>query len=189
MNIGTLGRIRRGPAARRRAIYGVLGFLLLYGFHANAVGANDITIGVVDIGRVIEESPQRERIAAKLQDEFTPREAELKQLRNDVDKAEEALQTARANHTEADLYALRLDAVRRRILWERAQGEYEEDYELRRRQALATLHRLVLTEVVRFAKERGFDLILTEQAAMAGAGVDVTAAVLGRLKDKMLEFP
>ena len=51
--------------------------------------AKDLKIGVVDFGRIMQESPQAESARKSIMDEFAPRQKELQDLGDSISKKED----------------------------------------------------------------------------------------------------
>ncbi len=164
---------------RNRATTAGAILLLLAGGLAQAA---DMNIGVVSIGRLIEESPQAKAAMKNLQDEFAPRQRNLmseeQTLRQEQEKLERDAQVMGESERREAERSLR---SRTREL-ARKQNEYLEDLNLRRNEELGRLQRRLLEEVQTFAREKNYDLIVGDGVLYASTTVDVTAEVLAGLE-------
>lgn len=137
-------------------------------------------IGFVDIAYLIDNSPQSQRARERLEAEFLPRQQELTELRDERARAESALtgvdgdEGARA---ERDLRALE-----RRL--QRLEQAFREDLNIKRNDELKRVRTEVLESVAVFARQQGFDLILTDGVLYASTSVDVTQRVLEQLRGR-----
>ncbi|NND60683.1 MAG: OmpH family outer membrane protein [Gammaproteobacteria bacterium] len=156
--------------------------LLLVGLGAPLTSAAEMNIGVVNIGRLIEESPQAKSAMKALQDEFAPRQRNLmteeQGLRDEQAKLER--DAAVMGENEARDAERNLRSRARELA--RKQNEYLEDLNLRRNEELGRLQRVLLEEVQTFARERNYDLIVGDGVLYASNTVDVTAEVLAGLE-------
>jgi len=150
---------------------------------ASGVAAQDLKIGVVNVPRMIEESPQAKSVMGALQDEFAPRQRSLVGLQKTLREKEERLQrdgevmnaTERGN-LEREIRDERRDMARK-------QNEYLEDLNLRRNEVLGGLQRELLQEVQAYAREAAYDLVVAD-VLFASSAVDITPAVLKALSER-----
>lgn len=138
-------------------------------------------LGYVDAVKLIEKAPQGEQALSKLEEEFGPRDSEIKALRDEIRTLEDALEKDSLVMAEDDRRS-REDALRekqRRL--KRVRQEFREDYNVRRNEELADLQRIVTKAIVEIAKAEGFDLILQE-SVYASPSIDITEKVLEKLR-------
>lgn len=146
----------------------------------NVAVAEELRIGVVDVTKLLEESPQAEELRKRLDSEFQRRSKDLlakqKQLKNLSDK----LSRDGAVMSDAEVKRLELDVRTRRRQLKSASDEFREDLNLRRNEESQKLRRQ-LTEVIhQLGKDENIDLIL-DNAVYASARVNLTDKVLQRL--------
>ena len=146
----------------------------------NVAVAEELRIGVVDVTKLLEESPQAEELRKRLDSEFQRRSKDLlakqKQLKNLSDK----LSRDGAVMSDAEVKQLELDVRTRRRQLKSASDEFREDLNLRRNEESQKLRRQ-LTEVIhQLGKDENIDLIL-DNAVYASARVNLTDKVLQRL--------
>lgn len=152
---------------------------------ANAAFAQSsgLKIGFVNVSRVIESAPQGEAALKKLEEEFGPRDREIRTMREEVKELEEnlikndlVLEDSERNRSELEL------RDKRRAL-RRATSEFREDYNLRRNEELNALQKLVIKAIVEIAKNESYDLIVHEPAVVfASDRIDMTESVLEKLR-------
>ena len=157
--------------------------LVMVGFLAvlNVAAAADVKIGVVDVAKLLEESPQAEGLRKRLDSEFQRRSQELlsqqKQLKNLTDK----LTRDGAVMSSSEQTRLEQDIRTRRRQLKASSDEFREDLNLRRNEESQKL-RLQLTEVIhQLGKDENIDLIL-DNAVYASGRVNLTEKVLARLR-------
>jgi len=145
--------------------------------------AQDLKIGYVNAVKVIEEAPQAEVALKKLETEFSPREKKLvemqgkiKQLEGELEKNALVLKDAEQRTKEHEIVALKRDL-------RRTTQEFREDYNLRRNEELAALHKIVRKAIIDIAKQDKYDLIV-EGAVYASSKADITSKVLKKLGKK-----
>lgn len=142
-----------------------------------------LKIGFVNVSRVIESAPQGEAALKKLEEEFGPRDREIRAMREEIKVLEEdlikndlVLDDSERNKKEVEL------RDKRRAL-RRATGEFREDYNLRRNEELNALQKLVIKAIVEIAKNESYDLIVHEPAVVfASDKIDITESVLEKLR-------
>ncbi|MCB1829542.1 MAG: OmpH family outer membrane protein [Chromatiaceae bacterium] len=155
----------------------MVGFLAVL----NVAAAADVKIGVVDVAKLLEESPQAEGLRKRLDSEFQRRSQELlsqqKQLKNLTDK----LTRDGAVMSSSEQTRLEQDIRTRRRQLKASSDEFREDLNLRRNEESQKL-RLQLTEVIhQLGKDENIDLIL-DNAVYASGRVNLTEKVLARLR-------
>jgi outer membrane protein len=138
-------------------------------------------VGVVNVTRLLQESPQAQAASQALENEFATRRRELESAQKDLKAKEEKLQkdgaVMAANERASAEKAIR-DGQRELA---RKQNEFMEDLNVRRNEALGQLQRSVLQEVQAYAKTAGLDVVVAD-ALYASPSVDITNQVLAALQ-------
>jgi len=145
-------------------------------------------IGVVNVARLLQESPQAQAASQALENEFANRRRELETQQKDLKAREDKLQkdgaVMAANERAAAEKTLR-DGQRE---FARKQNEFLEDLNVRRNEVLGQLQRTILQEVQTYAKGAGLDVVVSE-ALYASPSVDVTQQVLTALQARKGSAP
>jgi outer membrane protein len=145
------------------------------------VAMAETKVGVVNITRLLQESPQAQAASQALESEFAGRRRELESQQKELKAREDKLQkdgaVMAANERASSEKALR-DGQRELA---RKQNEFMEDLNVRRNEALGQLQRSVLQEVQAYAKTAGLDVVVGD-ALYASPSVDITAQVLAALQ-------
>jgi outer membrane protein len=145
-------------------------------------------IGVVNVARLLQESPQAQAASQALENEFANRRRELETQQKDLKAREDKLQkdgaVMAANERAAAEKTLR-DGQRE---FARKQNEFLEDLNVRRNEVLGQLQRTILQEVQTYAKGAGLDVVVSE-ALYASPAVDVTQQVLSALQARKGSAP
>lgn len=163
----------------------ILSVLLIWLMGTGAALAQDtgLKIGFVNVGRVIEDAPQGEAALKKLEEQFGPRDREIRAMREEVQKLEEDLIKNELVLSESDRSQKELELRDKRRALRRATSEFREDYNLRRNEELNALQKIVIKAIVEIAKQETYDLILHEPAVVfAGDQIDMTEKVLEKLR-------
>ena len=156
-------------------------FLILI-FNTSIVSA-EIKIGFVEIKKILQNAPQTVKANKKLEKEFTKRTKQLKKTVKKIKQKEIAFQKDSMTMSDSDrekkikaIQALKIDA-------QRTEREVREDIDLRRKEEIAKVQRLVNVAVEKVAKEQAYDLIIYQGVAYAGKKVDITDVVIKALGD------
>ena len=146
------------------------------------VQAAELKIGAVSIAKVLSEAPQAKQANERLQKEFSQREKSLLDEEKALKNIQQKLTKDKAVMSESQQRNLERDYLTRARDWERAMGEFREDFNLRRNEELGKFQKQVVDAINSLAKEEGFDLILSEGGVVyAGEKIDITDKVLKRL--------
>lgn len=164
----------------RSTMMSIAGALLL----AAAPAWAQVKVGVVDYGRLMEESPQAQAALEAIRNEFTPRQRELQSAQAALKAKEEKLQKDRATMSPEEISKAEKelrDGVRDLA---RKQAEVQEDFNARRNEETSRLQRTLIEEVRAYAKAQKFDLVIADGVIYADSSIDITPAVLEQLRAK-----
>jgi outer membrane protein len=149
---------------------------------AAAQSVDGLKIGVVNVGRLLQESPQAQAAREALEDEFAPRRREIVAMQTSLEKKSASMQkdleVMGAEERENAQRDLRNDE--RAIL--RAQNEFREDLDLRNNEAIGAIQQDVLLEISAYGDSLELDLILADGIVYASSKIDITEPVLERLR-------
>jgi outer membrane protein len=139
-------------------------------------------IGVVNTQRLLGESPQVRAAREALQAEFAPEDRAIQTLAQTIRAKEEKYSkdaqtmTAQARSTaEREITDGYTDLQAR-------QKKLEDNLKVRSEEEDQKLQRVVLEEVQKYARENGFDLIVSAGVLFANPALDITAPVLQALQ-------
>lgn len=150
---------------------------------STAAAQGTLKIGVINVARLIEQSPQYASVSKKLEDEFGPRQRELTAAQTKLRTQTETFQRDSPVMGEEERVNLERQIRDGQRELQRSENEYLEDLNLRRNEELEKLQREVLLKANEYARAQKFDLLLVNQSVIfASTAVDVTEAVLGALK-------
>ena len=147
------------------------------------VASAEARIGFVDTVKLMEEAPQAKSAQSKIEAEFAPREKELVALQRGIKKLEEELSRDGAVMSESKRSKLERNIISKRRDLKRSQEEFRDDLNIRRNEVLAKLQKDMYKAVVELAKEKKFDLILSQGVVYTSEKIDITDSVLKKLKD------
>lgn len=146
--------------------------------------AADLKIGVVNVPRVLEESPQATTARESLQKEFAPRERELLDLRESIQKMETRLSRDGAIMSETERGKLERDVLAKKREYQREEGVFRDDLNFKRNELLQNMQRQLVENIRQFAEKEKFDLLLGEGVIYVKDEYNVTEQVLKHLKSK-----
>lgn len=144
--------------------------------------AADIKVGVVNAAKVMEDAPQAEAARKRLEQEFAPRDKKLVAAQKAIRQLEEKLERDGSIMSDRERMKVERDLGAQRRDIRREQEAFREDFNMRRNEELGKLQRQVSEVIVKLAREKGFDLILTDGVLYASDKVDITELVLKRLQ-------
>ncbi len=159
----------------RHAVYAVA--LLL-----PVVAAAETKIGYVNLGEILEKSPQADAARKTLEKEFSYRNEKLTAVRDEILKFEETLQKDGAVMTETRRSELEKEILHKKREYSRQQEELKEDFNIRRNQEIGDLQKSVNEVVTSLAKSQNYDLVVTQPVLFASDRIDMTDQVLEELR-------
>jgi len=152
----------------------------LFGFQN--VSAKELKVGVVDIARILEESPQADTARQNLQKEFSPREAKLIEKQKKIRELEERIARDGAIMSRSERDRIEREVLSLKREFQRDQDEFRDDLNFKRNEILENLQRKLIGSIQDYAKSNGFDLLLAEGVVYASDTLNVTEAVLNAIK-------
>lgn len=170
------------PATAVLAAVLAFGSLLLVPGEAVAQAVASPKIAFVNVARLLVESPQANAANRALESEFAPRQRDLiaKQnaLKDRADKFQKDAAVMGADERRNAENDLRKDE---RELARQAE-ELRDDLNIRRNEAFGKLRVDLLAEVENYARQNGYDVILSDGVLYVSQPMDVTAQVLQALQ-------
>jgi outer membrane protein len=142
----------------------------------------ELKIGVVDYGKLVEESPQAKVALEAIRTEFTPRQRELQNQQQTLKAKEDKLQKDGATMTEDQRQRAEKDLRDNYRDLQRKQSEAQDDFNARRNEEMSRLQRILIEQVRIFAKAQNFDLVVADGVIYATPTIDITPQVLTVLK-------
>lgn len=143
-----------------------------------------IKVGVLDFGRLLEESPQGKVLLESLGNEAAAK-------RRDLQGAATALQTKRdkLNKDRATMSPDQISRAEKELRdgerdLARRQAEAQDELNDRRNEETGKLQRDLLNEVRAYAKAQNFDLVLTDGVIYATQAIDITPGLLQVLQSR-----
>jgi outer membrane protein len=144
----------------------------------------EVKIGVVDYGRLVEESPQAKVALDAIRTEFTPKQRDMQQQEVSLKAKEDKLAKDGATMTpdqrtraEKELRDGARDLQRKRV-------EIQDDFNARRNEEMSRLQKTLIEEVRTYAKAQNFDLVIADGVIYSVAALDITPAILASLQSR-----
>jgi outer membrane protein len=151
---------------------------------AMAPAAAETKIGVVDYGRLMEESPQAKAALDAIRAEFAPKQRDLQNLQVALKAKEDKLQKDGATMSADQRAAAEKDLRDNAREFGRRQQELQDDFNARRNEEMSRLQRTLIEEVRAYAKSQNFDLVLADGVIYANQSIDMTSGVLASLQSR-----
>ncbi|WP_456373124.1 OmpH family outer membrane protein [Thiolapillus sp.] len=141
-------------------------------------------IAYVEVGKVLQESPQVKAVKDKIRKEFAKRDDQLVAEQKKLKKLKEKLARDGSIMSEAERKRLERDIIARTRKLKNAQSEFQEDLALRQNEELGKLRKVIAEVIVKVAKRGGYDLVLESGVVWANDKVNITTQVLKELKKR-----
>lgn len=148
------------------------------------VHAEDYKIGAVNTIRLLEQSPQAEKMRSQIEKEFAPRDRDLVAAQKKLKEMEDRLAKDAAIMSENERGKLERDIINERRDLKRSQDEFREDLTFRRNEEIAKIQMEIIEAIQSVAKQNNFDVVLSEGVIFASPKVDMTSLVVDHLKKK-----
>jgi outer membrane protein len=149
-------------------------------FATSAVNAQgNLKIAVVNVARLVEQSPQFAAAQKKLQEEFGPRQRELQARATSLRTQQETFQRDAPVMGEEERVNLERQIRDGQRELERTNNVLVEDVNLRQNEELGKVQRDILMKTQEYARAQKYDLVLADQSIIFwSTAVDITEAVL-----------
>ena len=142
----------------------------------------ELKIGVVDYGKLYEESPQAKSAMEAIRTEFTPRQRDLQNQQAGLKAKEDKLQKDGATMSEEQRARSEKDLRDSYRDLQRKQQEAQDDFNARRNEEMSRLQRALIEQVRIYGKAQSFDLIVADGVIYATPTLDITPQILAALK-------
>lgn len=149
-----------------------------------AVAKDELKIGFVDGTRLSQEAPQAKTASDRLAKEFEPRKNEILKAQEQIREREERLTKDGSFMSAADKQKKERELATADRELRMKQTEFQEDLTIRRNDELAKVMDSLRSAIQEYGKSEGYDLILFEGVSYASDRVNLTDAILKKLKAK-----
>jgi len=155
--------------------------LLLINSHALAE-SHFYKIGFVNTSRVLKEAPQARRVEELLKAEFEPREAQIKEKRQEILVIEGQLKSIDKSISATTRRKLEREIRLKVSQLKFLEQEFREDQNLRRNEEIRELQQVIAGVLAQLGDNGKYDLILTEGVSYVSNQIDITAEIIEMLK-------
>jgi outer membrane protein len=142
----------------------------------------ELKIGVVDYGRLVEESPQAKAALDSIRTEFTPRQRDLQNQQVSLKAKEDRLQKDGATMSQDQRTNSEKDLRDSYRELQRKQSEVQDDFNARRNEEMSRLQKILIEQVRIYAKAQNFDLVIADGVIYTTPTIDITPAILAQLQ-------
>ncbi len=142
----------------------------------------ELKIGVVDYGRLVEESPQAKAALESIRTEFTPRQRDLQNQQQSLKSKEDKLNKDGATMTPEQRANAEKDLRDGAREFQRKQSEVQDDFNARRNEEMSRLQKTLIEQVRVYAKAQNFDLVIADGVIYTTPTIDITPAILAQLQ-------
>ncbi len=153
-------------------------------FVAN-VSYAELKIGVVNVAKVFQNSPQAKKVQQRMEQEFSPRKRLFESKAKEIQQLEQKLNRDASVMGESERGKLEKDIFEKRREAKRIQQELREDASLRSNEEMGKINRRILDAIKALAKDENYDLILMSGpqggAVYFTSTIDVTEKVRSKL--------
>lgn len=130
----------------------------------------------------MKEAPQARRVEERLKAEFEPREAQLREKRQEILDIEEQLKTFDQSSTATTRRKLERQIRLKVNQLKFFEQEFREDQNLRRNEEIRELQQVIARVLEQLGDSGKYDLILTEGVSYVSDQIDITAEIVEMLK-------
>jgi len=159
-----------------------IGLMAVVGAFVASPAWAELKIGVVDYGRLVEESPQAKAAMDTIRNEFTPRQRELQNQQTSLKSKEDRLQKDGATMSQEQRNSVEKELRDGAREFQRKQQEVQDDFNARRNEEMSRLQKALIEQVRTYAKAQNFDLIIADGVIYTTPTIDITPAILAQLQ-------
>ncbi len=133
---------------------------------------------------VLKEAPQAIAASQAMEKEFKGRELELRALLKEIKEIEEKYNKNSAIMSEVKRKKAEDEILAKKREFRFAQQSLKEDIQIRRKETIRELQKVISGVITAYGKKKGYDFIFTEGVAYAADSVNITEDILKELKNK-----
>jgi outer membrane protein len=141
----------------------------------------ELKIGVVDYGRLVEESPQAKAALDVIRKEFSPRQRELQTQQTTLKTKEEKLQKDGATMSQEQRANAEKELRDSYRDLQRKNSEIQDDFNARRNEEFSRVQKALIEQVRTYAKAQNFDIVIADGVIYATPTIDITPQILAQL--------
>ena len=148
----------------------------------SSASAEQYKIGVVDAMTVLQQSPQADKMATRLRQEFEQRNRKIIEMQKHLTDMNEHLTNDAATMNEEDSSKLerKIYLLKREV--QREEDQYKEDFSYRRNEILSSLQKEIVKAIQTVSEQNHYDIVLTSGVNWASSKINITPLVIDYLK-------
>jgi outer membrane protein len=155
--------------------------LVLAGF--SALACAEAKVGVVDLQKIMQTSPQMQAIQKKLEGQFKPRRDKLVAMEDSIKKDMEKFKRDAAVMSQNDKKNLEKKIVSNQQNFEREGQQYQQELSTAHNEAMEDFYGKIRTAISKVAAAEKYDIVLQKDAApFSTEKFDITLKVLKEVK-------
>ena len=156
--------------------------LLAFAACGNVIAAGGLKVGFVSLNRVLTEAPQVEAVNTAMIERFGGKKQELEDLNAEIKMMNENYKRNELVMTEDKLKELQAKLIAKMQNFKKKEATLSQEVKVMRSQELAVLRKSVRDIINKIAEKDNYDLVLSEGVVFAKDDMDITEAVLEKLK-------
>jgi outer membrane protein len=142
----------------------------------------DGKLGFVNAAQLLEESPQAQKAAQRIKDEFSERDKKLLDAKSELEALQSRLKTDGDIMSESKRKQMRLDILSRQRDVMRDEEALRQDLAIRRSDVIGGLQDVIRTAIEAVGKRGKYDIIFYDGISYANPDLDLTQQVLDELR-------
>jgi outer membrane protein len=147
-----------------------------------AANAADLIIRVVSVEKIFSEAPQIEAINKAMAEKFSDKKSELQGLEKDIKTMQENYKRNELVMTEDKLNELKSKIIGNVQAFKQKEAVLTQEVQAMRAKELQTLQQSMRDIINDMAKDKGYDLILSDGVAYTKDELDISSQVLDKMK-------
>lgn len=148
------------------------------------VALAELKVGVYDNRQILDSLPLVQKELQKLSSEFEPKRKEISDKQNKLLELKKDIETNGPVLSQSDLQTKQLEYQSKLRELQLLDEDTKRLAQVRQNEVVRNLQSMVEQEVLAFAKEGSYDLVLRSGVLYASPKVDITQEILKRLSEK-----
>jgi outer membrane protein len=145
--------------------------------------AAGVSVAFVHTTRLLNESPQINRLKRNVSEDFEVREKRLTEMQMQIKTLQEKLEKESARMNPSEQRRLKHDITTRRLKYKHARDELTQDKQLRYSEEEERVTRIIREVIEQVAQDDKIDIVLQSGVLWVSPEVDITDKVLMRLRE------
>lgn len=139
-------------------------------------------VAAVNMPELLQKAPQTAEIRDKLKSEFASDEEALKAKQEELRALQEKFAKDAETMSDEEKKAMQKQFVQLRAEFTQLYQSYQQKMGKRQQEELGEFQTVILREVQAYARDEGYDIVVSQGVLYASPAVDITDEVLERLK-------